>query len=250
MNLDHEHTKTVRSIAFNESGSMVALGSFDSTISIWKFDEDSGYDCITILEGHENEVKSVEFHPHENLLSSASRDKLIWIWDYDEDLEFECFDSLSGHSNDVKMARWIPSPNNNSKELATASYDESIKIWDLDEDQTYYCKQTINCHSNIVWALVFNSLGTIMVSASEDKTMRVFERQGTGEEFQISCTLSGYHERAIYSIDLKDYSEDEYIVASVGGDDTLAVYKLMRGDMDTMTHESIAKEVKLLFYLF
>ena len=81
---DHEHTKSVRSIAVSPHGNnLVVLGSFDSTISIWKRKKQTGgcysYDCLSMLEGHENEVKSVDFHPEDNLIASCSRDKSVWL---------------------------------------------------------------------------------------------------------------------------------------------------------------------------
>lgn len=53
--LDHEHTKTVRSVSFSPTGNLLALGSFDSTVSVWKL---SGgvFKHIRTLDGHESEV--------------------------------------------------------------------------------------------------------------------------------------------------------------------------------------------------
>ena len=105
--IEHEHTKTVRSVSVCANGGMVALGSFDATISIID-KQGSSYNCVTILEGHENEVKSVAFHPHENILASCSRDTSVWLWDFDEDLEFECLETLVEHTEDVKCVKFVP----------------------------------------------------------------------------------------------------------------------------------------------
>lgn len=102
--IDHEHTKTVRSVAYSANGKLLALASFDAKISIWQVEKDS-FEFVTILEGHESEVlsaltkvKFVDWHPTKELLVSCSRDKTIWIWEYDAELDFQCFEVLSGHA--------------------------------------------------------------------------------------------------------------------------------------------------------
>lgn len=57
--IDHEHTKTVRSVAFSADGKLIALASFDAKISIWQVFKDK-FEYVTTLEGHESEVISSE----------------------------------------------------------------------------------------------------------------------------------------------------------------------------------------------
>lgn len=247
---DHEHEKSVRSISIaKHSNNLLIFGSFDSTISIWKLNRSlagkNEYDCITILEGHENEVKCVEFHPEENILASCSRDKSVWLWDYDEELEFECLETLNDHDQDVKMVKWVPYqyeeasdieklPSFRKRMLASASYDNTIKVFTIDEDDEYYCFQTLKNHSNIVWSLCFSNNGELMFSSSEDSTVKVWkyskEKENSTEpgKYEMAVNLSGYHDRAIYSC---DYSDKYNLLASAGGDDTLVIYQvLLNGD--------------------
>jgi WD40 repeat protein len=53
--IDHEHSKTVRSVAFSANGKLLALASFDSKISVWQVLKDT-FEYVTTLEGHESEV--------------------------------------------------------------------------------------------------------------------------------------------------------------------------------------------------
>lgn len=226
--LVHEHSKTVRSIAIGQDGDLLVLGSFDATLSIWE-NKNNEFKCVTILEGHENEVKCVDFHPTENVIVSCSRDATVWLWDYDEELEFECLETLADHTEDVKFVRFcqvlLPCPDDLSKEVATlasAGYDNLIKIWTVDADKEYYCLQTLEDHGDTVWGLQFSSDGTLLFSCSSDNTIRVFERQPNGK-FSLSLTLSGYHEMPIYSL---SYNSELQILASVGGDDRLIIYRI------------------------
>lgn len=224
--LDHEHIKTVRSISVSVNGGMIALGSFDATVSVLD-KQGASYNCVTVLEGHENEVKSVEFHPHENILASCSRDSSVWLWDFDEELEFECLDTLTGHDEDVKMVRFVPDPSQPaSKRLVSASYDNSVKVWEYTkEDQEFFCCQTLQDHSDTVWAIDFSKDGKLMFTCSADCSIKVYEKQSTEDSYRFDMVLSisGYHELPIYSI---AYLSEEGLLASVGADDSLIVYKI------------------------
>eukprot|EP01083_Nonionella_stella_P202880 740748_1 len=64
------HTRTVRSISWHPNGNIFCSASFDSTIGIWKRKSDPEtltpsniieFECIDLLEGHDNEVKSLSW---------------------------------------------------------------------------------------------------------------------------------------------------------------------------------------------
>ena len=62
------HTRTVRSVSWHPSGSMFASASFDGSIGIWERARSDGilkrndmeFECIDLLEGHDNEVRKNE----------------------------------------------------------------------------------------------------------------------------------------------------------------------------------------------
>ncbi|KGK35616.1 hypothetical protein JL09_g5234, partial [Pichia kudriavzevii] len=57
---EQTHTKTIRSVSFKPSTTReyptLALGSFDSTCSVWGADTpESEWELLAVIEGHENE---------------------------------------------------------------------------------------------------------------------------------------------------------------------------------------------------
>jgi len=71
------HEDAVLSVSFSPDGRLLASGSNDNTIRLWRV---SDGECIAILRGHEGSVYSVSFSPDGRLLASGSYDKTIRLW--------------------------------------------------------------------------------------------------------------------------------------------------------------------------
>ncbi|KAI4318832.1 hypothetical protein MLD38_032496 [Melastoma candidum] len=224
--LEETHTRTVRSCAWSPCGKMLATASFDATSAVWKY-VGGDYECVATLEGHENEVKSVSWNASGSLLATCGRDKSVWIWESLPGNEFECVSVLQGHKQDVKMVRWHP----NMDVLFSCSYDNTVKIWAEDGDDDWHCVQTLtednNGHSSTVWALAFNAEGDKMVTCSDDLTIKIWETDvkqmlsgGGYAPWNHVCTLSGYHDRTIFSV---HWSSDGFI-ATGAADDAIRLF--------------------------
>lgn len=145
------HKKTIRYLSYAPSGLLLAAASFDGTVSVHLLN-DNVFDCVSVIEGHENEVKCVEWCPNGRWLTTCSRDKSIWVWDHSEDFEFFCVAVINAHTADVKSIKWIPGPLVKGEVemmgcgLASTSYDETIKIWQpeiIDDDCDFFELQKI-----------------------------------------------------------------------------------------------------------
>lgn len=180
------HKRSVRTCAWKPhvSGeSVLATGSFDATVGIWRRwdsygsrnpnapdsqggpdapdgdssnddkdedEDDEEWRFAVLLDGHDSEVKSVSWSPSGMLLATCARDKSIWIWEDldDGDNNFETVAVMQEHGGDVKCVAWHPV----EECLASGGYDDTIRLWreDLDDWGQVAC---IKNHQGTVWFL-------------------------------------------------------------------------------------------------
>lgn len=190
------HKRSVRTAAWKPhiSGeSVLATGSFDATVGIWRRwdnygrndpattstananadadadlseaggDEDEEWRFAVLLDGHDSEVKSVSWSASGMLLATCARDKSIWIWEDldDGDNNFETVAVMQEHGGDVKSVAWHPV----EECLASGGYDDTIRLWreDLDDWGQVAC---IKKHTGTVWFLDWEGVENVPSSSA------------------------------------------------------------------------------------
>ncbi|XP_017870621.1 PREDICTED: protein HIRA homolog isoform X1 [Drosophila arizonae] len=132
-----QHLACVNCVRWSQNGQLLASGSDDKLIMIWRKAQGSSgvfgtggmqqnhesWKCIHTLRGHDGDVLDLAWSPNDYFLASCSIDNTIIVWD-GQALP-NMLQTLKGHTGLVKGVAWDPVGNF----LASQSDDRSIKIW-------------------------------------------------------------------------------------------------------------------------
>jgi WD40 repeat protein len=180
------HSGSVYSVAFHPKAPLLATGSYDSTVKLWRLSSDnSSATCVATLDksngGHREIVTSIAFHPTAPLLATGSYDSTVKLWRLSSDnSSATCVATLDksngGHSKSVWSVAfhpWAPL-------LATGSSDYTIKLWRLSPDNlSVTCVATLDesnkGHSDHVFSVAFHPTAPLLATSSADNTVKLWK---------------------------------------------------------------------------
>ena len=195
------HLGDVETITFSPDGKLIASASRDNTVKLWKHDGT----LQNTLEGHEYPVEAVAFSPNGELIASASSDNTVKLWKHDGTLQ----KTIQGHSAEVIGVCFSP----DGQTIASASRDRTVKIWSVDGT----LRKILKGHKDAVYGVVFSPDGKQIASSSWDKTVKLWSLDGICRK-----TLKG-HDKPIEAI---AFSPDGQIIVSGSKDKTVKLWKL------------------------
>ena len=208
------HHPTVRLIAFNSNGKLLASTSLTAAvqpqtsptltpaIQIWDLQSDR---CLHILTGHTNGISEIAFSPCDRYLASSSFDQTVKIWQIDTG---QCWKTLQGHSEKLMAVAFSP----DGKQLASGADDHALKLWDFNSGQ---CLKTFKGYTDAIISIALTEERQLLASAHEDKIIRLWDLR-TGN---LIKTLSA-HSDLIWAV---AFSPDGTLLASTSADRTVKV---------------------------
>ena len=193
------HTGYVNSLLHLKDG-RVASCSVDKTIRIYAPSND--YHCDQVIKRHNYCISSI-CQLEDGTIVSCSFDRTIMIGDY-----------TIKNAHDSYILKVITLPNNR---IASCSQDKTIKIWKSNPPYSDIPIKVLKGHSNSVYSLLYIKERDVMISGSDDKTLRLWNMS----TYQCITVIEGvycYYPNSLYQID-----KDRVIV---GGENSFSIVNI------------------------
>jgi dipeptidyl aminopeptidase/acylaminoacyl peptidase len=168
-----EHSSRVDSVAFSPDGALLASGSRDNMVRLWRV---ADKDLVRVLE---NPVPSSEeggysqdvaFSPGGEMLAFGSTDGAVRLWWVSEDEEHPAgtlLHILPGQLGKVCSLAFSP----DGRILAAGTWNGPVRLWQVSDGTLL---RTLNGHTMGVVSVAFSPDGMALVSASLDGTTRLW----------------------------------------------------------------------------
>ncbi|KAJ8083114.1 Coatomer subunit beta' [Marasmius tenuissimus] len=206
------HPDYIRCLTVHPTASIVLTGSDDMTIKAW--DWDKGWKNIQTYEGHTHYIMNLSFNPKDsNTFASACLDRTVKMWSLGSPNANFTMDAHEKGVNYVEFYTGADKPY-----VVTCGDDKTVKVWDY---LSKSCVQTMEGHTNNVSFAVFHPNLPIIISGSEDGTVKIWN----AGSYRIENTLSYALERAWCIALRKDANE-----IALGYDEGVVVIKLGRDE--------------------
>eukprot|EP00981_Chlorochromonas_danica_P007699 scaffold1869_cov163-Ochromonas_danica.AAC.11 len=177
------HTDFIRCLEVHPNRPLVLSCSDDMLIKMWDWEKD--WECVQVFEGHSHYVMMVRINPRDtSTFASASLDKSIKVWGLTAGSPHFSLDGPGSHEKGVNCVDYYPGED--KPYLLSGADDHTIKIWDY---QTKACLQTFEGHTHNISSVCFHPRIPIILSASEDGTVRLWHAITYAPEITLNYGL-------------------------------------------------------------
>ena len=175
------HFDSLNALTYSPSGDRIITCADDGKIKVW--DTASGF-CIVTFTEHTSGVTACEFSRRGNVLFTASLDGSVRAFDL---IRYRCFRTFTAPKR-LSFSSLAVDPA--GEVVAAGSLDEfDVHIWSV---QTGQLLDELSGHEGPVSSLGFAPNGSVLVSGSWDRTVRiwsVFARTQTSEPLQLQSDV-------------------------------------------------------------
>lgn len=168
------HTRTLKvtddilSLRFSPDSRLLAVALLDNTVKVFFVDS---LKLFLNLYGHKLPVLNMDISYDSKLIVTSSADKNVRLWGLDFG---DCHRAFFAHQDSIMQVSFIPhNQDGNGHHFFSASKDRLVKYWDGDKFEQI---QKLEGHHGEIWALAVSRTGEFLVSASHDKSIRLWKQ--------------------------------------------------------------------------
>lgn len=154
------HTGKVLSVAFSPDGNLLASGSVDNTLRLWRVDQGT---LLRTMTGHPFPVGQVVFSPNGANLATGSPDGIIRIWSVSNGLLVK---TLLGHGGGITDLLFTP----DNRHLLSSAEDFTVRIWNISDGRLL---RIIDEGMTVVTGLASDLNGKNAVWIEEDGSLKM-----------------------------------------------------------------------------
>jgi WD40 repeat protein/DNA-binding winged helix-turn-helix (wHTH) protein len=215
------HIASLMSIAASNDGRLLLTASRDNTAKIW--DAATGAMLYT-LSGHEGSVEWASFSSNGQYAATASADKTVRIWRTDDGSLVWKYES-DGAFNNV-----VFSPDDSS--LLTADENGDAIVWRFTpDDHSRVFKINHKGSTNPINSAVFNADGSLIATASGDKTAQIWDARTLSSKARLS------HPDSVMNL---AFSPDGEVLATACKDGVIRIWNVADGKLIREIKEHIS----------
>lgn len=172
------HQAAVYTMKFNPEGTVIASGSHDKEIFLWRTSEDC--DNFKVLKGHKNAVLDLQWTTDGAQLVTASPDETLRVWDVETGKQIKKMSEHSSFVNSCCPARRGPPL------VVSGADDGTAKLWDMRQRaslQTFPDKYQVT-------AVAFSDAADKIYTGGIDNVVKVWDlRKG-----EVVMLLEGHND--------------------------------------------------------
>lgn len=194
----HTNAEWVKSVVFNQSGTLLA-SSCDTTTTLWRISPDCSTSMVCLLNGHTAIVRSVAFHPSKSFLATGYEDGTIKIWNCINAsflVTMSTCESQYGSRYSVNSISFDPT----GLILASGSNNGITRLWKLSKNiSSATCVATLPDNSWTINSVAFHPTAPFLTTCSEDKTVKLWRFSPDGSTTTCVATLEE-HSDTVWSV--------------------------------------------------
>ena len=168
------HNRTLKvsddilSVRYSPDSRFLAVSLLDNTVKVFFTDT---LKLFLSLYGHKLPVLSMDISYDSKLIVTCSADKNVRLWGMDFG---DCHKALFAHQDSIMQVSFVPhNQDGNGHHFFSAGKDRMLKYWDGDKFEQI---QKLEGHHGEIWAIAVSRTGDFVVSASHDKSIRVWKQ--------------------------------------------------------------------------